>query len=169
MLSLCLIPASRHSIHALPLLPPREPVSPRRELLHTCGVQVFIYGAPVSVAATQGLPFDYLALEARGACNPGSHRTVTIRETVLSTLPPPGHSTESRLKHSFSLSVKEAYPLVQELQPEGQPPGLAHTDGPTPGALKEWRPAETIFVFSRCLAPAHRYLPERNLFPCLAP
>lgn len=36
------------------------PLSPRGELIHTFGALVF-------VAATQGTPLDYLALEARGA------------------------------------------------------------------------------------------------------
>lgn len=54
--------------------------------------------ALVSVAATQGMPHEYLALVARRACVPGSHGTVTIRETDLRTQ---------------SLSV-----LVLEFQPE---------------------------------------------------
>lgn len=35
---------------------------------------------PDFVAAAQGIPLDLLALVARGACVPGSHRTVTIGE-----------------------------------------------------------------------------------------
>lgn len=42
-----------------------------------------------------------------------------IGEIVLGRVPPPEHCTESRLKHGFSLSAKEAYLLVLELQPEG--------------------------------------------------
>ena len=50
--------------------------------------------------------------------------SVTIRKTVLGRLLPPGHSTHNRLKHTPSLSVKKAYLLVLELQPEGQVSGL---------------------------------------------
>lgn len=35
--------------------------------------------------------------------------------------------------------------------------------------LRQWRSVDAVFVFSLCLIPVHRYLPERHLFPCLAP
>ena len=38
----------------------------------------------------------------------------------------PRHCSESRLKYTPSLSVKEAYPLVPELWPEGWASNLAH-------------------------------------------
>lgn len=36
----------------------------------------------------------------RGACVIGSHKGVTIRETVFGRLPPPGHCTDTRLRHN---------------------------------------------------------------------
>ena len=54
------------------------------------------------------------------ACIPGSHRTVTIRETGLGRLPAPEHCTDSRLKHTSNLSVKEAYLLVLEFRLRGK-------------------------------------------------
>lgn len=47
----------------------------------------FTSGAPVFVLATQGILLDCMALEARGACIPGSHGTATIRKTVLGKQP----------------------------------------------------------------------------------
>lgn len=38
-------------------------------------------GALVFAAATQGTPLGYLALVARGACIPGSYRTVAIGDS----------------------------------------------------------------------------------------
>ena len=58
------------------------------------------------------------------ACVPGSHRTVTIRDSVLGRLPPPGCCTDSRQKHIYSLSEKEAYLLVQNLWPVEQASSL---------------------------------------------
>ena len=49
-------------------------------------------------AATQKTPFNQLELDTRGACIPGSHGMVTIRESVVGRLPLPRHCTESRLK-----------------------------------------------------------------------
>ena len=51
---------------------------------------------------------------------PGSHRTVTIKETVLGRLPPSGHCTDSRLEHNLSLSVKEAICLSWSLNLRGR-------------------------------------------------
>ena len=42
------------------------------------------------VAASQGIPLDCLALVVRGPYDLGSHRTITIEETVLGWLPPQG-------------------------------------------------------------------------------
>ena len=83
-------------------------------------------GAPVFAATAQGMPLHRLALGASGTCIPGSQGTVTIGETVLARLPPPGHCTDHRLKLLPSLSVKEAYLLILGLQPEGQALGLPH-------------------------------------------
>ena len=43
---------------------------------------------------------DCLALEARGIHVLGSHETIPIIEMVLGRLPPVGHRTDSRLKHT---------------------------------------------------------------------
>lgn len=42
------------------------------------------------MSCAQGSPLDLLALEARGACDPGSHGTVNIGESVLGRSPPHG-------------------------------------------------------------------------------
>lgn len=78
------------------------------------GAWVFMSGTLLFVAAVQGIPLDHLALEARGACVPDSHGTVSIKETIHGRLPPPGHFKDSRLKHNPSISEKEAYLIVQE-------------------------------------------------------
>ena len=70
----------------------------------------------VFVAATQGMPFDHLALVARGAYVFGSHGAVTVGE-IVGRLPPQGNCTDSRFKHNSCLFVKEVYLLVLELQP----------------------------------------------------
>lgn len=69
----------------------------------------------VFAAGTQKTPLYHMALVARRACIPGSPRTLPPAETVLEWLPPPGHCTNRRLKHTPDVSVKEAYFLVLEL------------------------------------------------------
>lgn len=61
-----------------------------------------------------------------GACIPGSHRTVAIRETVIDRIQPTGHCTETRLRHSYSPSVKKASMLVLELRHEENTSDLTH-------------------------------------------
>ena len=81
-------PALLQPVGASPpsLLLSRAPISPKgQELLHMSSAAVCMSGDLVSTAATQGMPLDNLALEARGACAPGSHR-----ETVLGGVPPQG-------------------------------------------------------------------------------
>lgn len=71
----------------------------------------------VFTVATEGIPLDGLALGVGvGACIPESQETVTIKKAVLSRLSP-GHRIDKILKHTPSLSVKEAYLLVLELRP----------------------------------------------------
>lgn len=67
-------------------------------------------GAPVFVVATRDHlpPLDDLALEASRVCILGSHGTVTIRDSFLGRPPLSGH-TDSRLKHTLSLSMKVAH------------------------------------------------------------
>ena len=124
VLPLCPASASGHQFCALPLLCSRVPLSPGGEALHTSGELVFTSADTVFAAVTQGMPLDHLA---RGACIPGSHRTVTIIEIVLRRLPSLGYCIDSTLKHTPILFVKVAYLLIQELQPWGQASGLAHT------------------------------------------
>lgn len=92
-------PARRHNIHTLHLLCSRVPVSSRGSLIQ-CGALVFKLGALVSVAITQGMPFDDPALKASGASNPGVPQDYNNQRDSLSKLPLPGHNTESRLKHT---------------------------------------------------------------------
>lgn len=76
-----------------------------------------------------GDALDHLALEAKMACVPGSHGTVTMGDTVPDRLPLPGHRTDSRLKQTPSLLEKEACLLVQELWPKEKSCGLTHYRG----------------------------------------
>lgn len=113
---LCPTPASGHHLHALFLPHSRAPESPRGELLHMSGALVFTPGDPSFVAATQGTPLDCLALEARGACLLGFHRTVTIRDSPCQT---PGLCTDSRLKHMPSVSKRPSC-LFRSFGPKGR-------------------------------------------------
>lgn len=78
-------------------------------------------GTLVFAAATQEMPLQCLALDAggRAAGVLGSPRIATTGETDCGRLPPPGHCTDSRLKHTPSLLVKRVHSLVLEFQPEG--------------------------------------------------
>lgn len=63
--------------------------------LRNSGVPVYLFiflmsCAPVFIAAAQGTPLVCLALEAMGTSVPGSHKTVTKGDILLSRLPPPG-------------------------------------------------------------------------------
>lgn len=59
--------------------------------------------------AAQGILLDPQALVGRGegACVPGSHKTVTIRETIPRRLPPTGHYTDNRQKHIPRFSMRD--------------------------------------------------------------
>ena len=63
------------------------PISLRGNVLHMSGALVFMSGALMLVAVTEGMPLECLAVVASGACVPKSHRTATIRERVLSIQP----------------------------------------------------------------------------------
>ena len=63
------------------------PISLSGNVLHMSGALVFMSGALMLVAVTEGMPLECLAVVASGACVPKSHRTATIRERVLSSLP----------------------------------------------------------------------------------
>lgn len=66
------------------------------------------------VGAAQEITLDHMVLVIRRNCISRSHRTITIREMVLTVIPL-GNYTHSQLKHNLSLSMKEAYLLVQKL------------------------------------------------------
>ena len=143
MLLLCLTPASRHHLCVPPLLWSRAPVSPGGELLYTSGACVFTSDDLVFAAAIQGKPLDHLALEASGACTPRSHRTVTIRKTVLRRLSSPGHCTDSRLKHT-TVFLRSLQRCSQGMEAGGCNLCTLHP------------PCSSLL-----------YLPGRSLYPCL--
>lgn len=93
VLPICPMSASGYHFLAL-LLYCRVLLSSGEEVLHNTVALVFTFGDMILTAATQRKTCDQLV---RGACIPGSHRTVTIIETVLGRLPFPGHHTDSRL------------------------------------------------------------------------
>ena len=66
------------------------------------------------VAVTEGMPLECLAVMASGACVPESHKTATIRERVLSSLP---HLRPWKAADIRPHSVE--YLLILELQPVG--------------------------------------------------
>lgn len=98
---------------------PEHQYLPERSF-YTYLVPKFLHLMTVFATATQGSPLDHLALEARGACIPGSHGNVTIRDSILGRLPPSGHCTGSRLKHTPSLAEKAAYLLVHSFGLRGR-------------------------------------------------
>lgn len=69
-------------------------------------------------ATAQETPLDDQALEVTGAFQSHCYRAIIIK--VFGRLPLQGHCTHSRLKHTASLSVKEAYLLVFEFLHEGR-------------------------------------------------
>lgn len=104
------------------------------------------FGAVVFTAATQGTPLiPWLWSPA-----PGSHGTVTVKETVPGSLSPPGHYTESRLKYRQSLwerdvCLSRSFGLGRRLPARLQGPteGLSGNGGswtqsfPSPSALPQ--------------------------------
>lgn len=106
------------------------------------------------VSAAQSIRLDYLTLVASSTYIFESHGTVTNEETVLGWLPQ--GIAHSRLKQTPSLSVKEAYLIVLELQQEGQTSSLDTSRGLL-------RPVDTIFALFLCVTPGHWRLPERCL------
>lgn len=63
------------------------PISLRGNVLHMSGALVFMSEALMLVAVTEGMSLECLAVVASGACVPEFHRTTTIGERVLSSLP----------------------------------------------------------------------------------
>ena len=71
------------------------------------------------------------------------------------------HCTDGGLKHSPSVSVKEACLLILEFWPKRQASGLTHIKEVYRDALRELKDA--TFALSLCLATADQYLSERSL------
>lgn len=102
------------SSHSLPAIIQNASICQRA--VFTCiWCPSFKSGAPIFVTAVQGMPLDYLTLVARGASVLRPSEIITSRDIIFGRLPPPGHCTDSKLKHTPSLSVKKDYLLV--LQP----------------------------------------------------
>lgn len=140
VLPICLMSASGYHFWAL-LLYSRALLSSGEEVLHNTGALVFTFGDMVLAAAIQGKTCDHLV---RGACIPGSHRTVTIIETVLGRLPFPRHCTNSRLKYTPTVFVKEDICLSRNFSP-GDRQWVWHPPTGWPGALKD-AARDTIFA-----------------------
>jgi len=103
---------------------------------------------------------EYLALVAGGVCISGPHGSETVA-AVLGRLPPPGHCTDSRMKHITSFLMKKAYLLVLQIQPERQV-SVYYTPRGYQNALREWGLGDTILALSLDLATAHWYLLGRS-------
>lgn len=80
------------------------PVFSEEKLLHVPGAQIFMPGVLVFAAATQKTSLDLMALEASGACIPWNCNNQAAPR-------PPRVLIYNKLKHTHSLSVKEAYVL----------------------------------------------------------
>ena len=83
----------------------RKPKVPRGGLLYISVALPFNVWCSDFCDYCRGDMPQSLALVAMGACIPGSHRTVTIRETIFGRLPPQVHCTVTETHISF---VKEA-------------------------------------------------------------
>lgn len=105
-------------ICALSLPCSRAPVSPGGECLCISGTLIF-------VAATQRMPLDHLALVPGGLMFLDPTRLLQS-DSFWQTATPPGHCMDKRIRHTPSLSAKEAYFLALELQSEEQTSGVAY-------------------------------------------
>lgn len=91
----------------------------------------------------------------------------TNGKTVLGWLPPPWHSTDSRLKHIQSLSVKEDYYwLVLEAWRAGISFG---TQLGAWGAIQGRKLVGAVFALFPWITMAHQYLTERSSYTLLTP
>lgn len=66
------------------------------------------------------MPFDHLALEAKGGLSSWFHGAVKIKETAFGWLLPLRHYTDSRLKHTPSVSMKEVHLLFRSFGLRGR-------------------------------------------------
>lgn len=93
----------------------------------------------------RGFPLITRLWWPRGAYVLGSHRMIRIGERVLDRLPPPGHCTDSRVKHTPSFSGRADLLVL-----EGQAV-VWHTPGASRSALREDRLVGAISAPSLCL------------------
>lgn len=107
------------------------------------------------------LPFDHLSSVASRIYIHGFHGTLTKRKESSWLVTKNRAQHRHQVKHTLSLSVKEAYLLVLELEPKGQTSDLTH--------IQAGKMVDAIFIFILCFIPASKYILERALYPCLAP
>lgn len=108
---------------------------------------------------------DWLCWLGR-ACISGSHETVTIRDTALGRLPPPGHHTDRQTKtYSQVFLWKRFIHLIWSLRDRLQ---VYHTSRGYWEAVREHRPGHHLCVL---LSPitACQNLPEKSLYTHLKP
>lgn len=130
------------------------------------GVWLFVWRSGFCNCHPGGVPW-LAGSEGQGAFIPKSHKTITMRKTVLSRLPLPGHSTESRLKHTSSLSEREVFYLSRSFGFRGSPL-VWHTDVYR-GAVRGWRLVNSVWCFpSTLLHRAHDIIQKGAyiLFSC---
>lgn len=115
------------------------------------------------------MALDRLVLEAPGSLHSWVPLGCNSWRDSAGRLPFPAHCTDSRPKHSPSLSEPGVYLFVQELWPEGQASGW-HT------CWSLWKcPQGTetsghkLCPLPLCLIPACWYLPELRLSSCPVP
>lgn len=128
----------------------------------------FYVWAPGFVTDALGISLDHLALVAREARVPDSCETVAVGETVLGRLPPPEHRTDSVLRHSpgsWSFCEGASLPVLALWA------GLHiwHMSSRLWSFSQGMQAVDAISVFSLCLDPAHRHLPERSIYTSLEP
>ena len=96
-----------------------------------------------------------------GRCSWVSQDCNNYRDSSWQTATP-RTTTDHRLKHISSLSMKQTYLIVLELCPEGQV-YVWQTSVAYRGALRECRPLDAIFALSLSLTKTSWYFPERSL------
>lgn len=93
----------------------------------------------------------------------GSHRTVTIRETVLAAYHSQGTVTEGRLKHILFFCERCLF-YCPEVSAWGDGFKIASHLRVYRDAFRECRSGDTIFALSLCLSIACHYFSERHAF-----
>ena len=84
----------RHALFVFPILYSYARIS-YRTLVYISGALGFMSGTWFFIPSSQDIPLDCLALLARGPCDLGSQRTLTIGERGLGYLSPQGTVTSS--------------------------------------------------------------------------